>query len=735
MIYLNGSSRADHVIGRRRPSRTATILLRRFISTYRSPNRAAGLQRDSNDERFGIMQADSSSHQEMPLSPSDAGETLPTAPAVFSSGVLDQEHGWGRRRLLAVLSTLAPDNHQEINADLLLEQLADSFFGSPLLAVDVAISSAVETTLQLLAQHDDDGTGRPVVGMAIAALEEDRLYLAVTSPCRAALWQDRELLFLPVHSSEETESENALPIPEIRETTLSTGDRLALLASQETASDSAFMSEDALEKAAGSSGSYLWLEVSEEAPALTLPPPADSAEPLPPVPTDQIHASAAFASGPNVRRDLITSSGPRLLQRPPGSDALHRYRSTGRGGTPSAIRSRLPRGAPPLTAVLLVAAAIAIIVAAAYFAAERRPERNYPESATAQEYSQAVAAAIAAEDTDLVNALLPGAHTLLERAGGDESDSDDAVSLRLQIVAANDYLNAVVRLQNPRKVGIIPEDLRDHDPSLLQAAGVLYLLSGDLFSIAVESRQLVALPELIPEQSAGSLMAGGGDISTLALTTEGTSYFFGDAVNGSATVLPNWPAEFGLSHIDATVFRSRLYVIDLDSAEIVVIDPASGETTRWIQRDSDLLPESPIGMAIDGAIHVLYSSGELYTLKEGYVVGRSSLPVQPGITEPAAISFDASSETIYVADGGSDEGRLIAWNSESGNASVFLLGPDVNGRLDGEVHEAYLSMSDLHVSGATGTVTWIADNALWQADLPVFESEEQDASGSPVPEA
>ncbi len=681
------------------------------------------------------MQADPSSQQEMPLSPPESGESDPTLPAVFTSGVIDREHGWGQRRLMGVVSAVAPDNHLVLNADALLDTLTDAFFGAPLVTVDLAFSQAIETTLSRIHAASAESATKPIIGLAAAALEDERLILAVLSPCRAVLWQDREILQLPKEGSIAPNGQRELLMPVIQETLLNAGDRVAFLAAPDSAADAAFNSAEALELAAGPAGSFLWLEVSDEPAPAALPQPQDPNEPLPPVPADQVVASATMSGGTYVKRELMSASGgPRLLQRPPGSDALHRYRSTSRGGTPSALRSRLPRGAPPMRAMLLIGAVLVMLLVAAYFAAQRRPERTYQESATAEQYSEAVAAAVAAEDADLVNALLPGAHTLLNRAGGDESNSSDAVALRTQIVAANDYLNSVVRLQNPRKVGVIPDTLLEYDLSLVQAAGVLYLLGGDLYVISEQNRQLVALPELVPEQSAGALINGGGDISTLAVTSDNASYFFGDSVDGSATVPPVWPASFSRSHTDATVFSNRLYMIDLDSGEIVVIDPDSGETTLWIQRDSEILPESAIGMAIDGTIHVLYASGDLYALKEGYVVGKTTLAVQPLLTTPSAITYDGSDKNIYIADAGSEEGRLIAWNSESGQTSTFLLGPDAYGRLDGEAHEGFVLMDDLVVSNVTATVTWIANGAIWQADIPVAESDE-DASGAATPEA
>ncbi|MBX3071561.1 MAG: hypothetical protein KF883_13740 [Thermomicrobiales bacterium] len=636
-------------------------------------------------------------------------------PPVFTSGMVDRQEGWGNRRMMGVTAISASHNHQHINADALLEELAATFFRASLAEPAQALMQAIDAIRTKIEEDTGARSGGASIGIAAAVLDDDHLFLAVTDPCRAMLYQDGEATHLPPSESTATETG-----PRIMESTLGPGDRLALLAAVGESADADFDSAESLEQAAGPSGSFIWLEVTDEPPPPDPEIALDPSQPLPPVPAEQVQAAAQMQTRVQSSWTSQSSGGPKLLQRPPGSDALHRYRSTSRGGTPSALRSRLPRGVPPARMLALLVAALLLFAVGAYFAITNRPERIYPESASPGEYSLAIADAIAAEDTDLVNALLPGAHTLLDREGGDDAESPEAVSLRLQIIAANDYLNSIVRLENPRRIGIIPESLRDADLSLIQAAGVIYLLAGDIFTIDVDERRLVALPDLVPSESSGSLFAGGGDITTLAMTSPGASYFYGDPVGGFASVFPSWPSGFGMADNDASVFRSRLYVIDLDSAEIVLIDPESGQTSLWLQRDSEILPEGPIGIAIDGEIHVLYANGDLYALKEGYVVGKTNLPLTTPLTDPRAIAYDTSNELVFIADAGVAEGRLIAWENQDDEVATYLLGPDEHGRLDSEAHEGFVEMTDLLVSEAQGVVYWIANDGIWQAELPVM---------------
>ncbi|MEZ4499782.1 MAG: hypothetical protein R2839_06815 [Thermomicrobiales bacterium] len=682
------------------------------------------------------MQADDSPQHD--IVPEPTGEVQPPVPHVFTSGMIDRQEGWGDRRMIAVVAINAPGNHQELNAESLLAELESTFFRASLTEPARALAQAIEGVRSRLLDESVSNDQPASIGVAASVLADDQLYLAVIPPCQAVLWQDQEAVYLPTPGDRAKETPDADSAPAIMETRLSPGDRLALLASDRDAPPDAFVSSSTLETAAGPTGSYVWLEVSDDAPTVAVQDVRDPDEPLPPVPVEQIQASSVMPS--HVRTDwkAQATGGPRLLQRPPGSDALRRYRSTGHGGTPSALRSRLPRGVPPTQVLGLIALALLLFSAVAYIAVTHRPERQHAESATPLEYSQAVATAIADEDIDQVTALLPGAHTLLERAGGDDANSAEAVALRMQIVAAEDFLNSVVRLEHPRRVGIIPESLLESNPSLIEAAGITYLLAGDLYVVDSAERQLVALLDLVPEESSGDLIAGGGDISTLAMTSAAASYFFGDAVGGSKTVLPEWPSGFGLSAIDASVFRSRLYVIDLDSAEIALIDPETDTTSLWIQRESEILPTGPIGMAIDGDIHVLYENGDLYALREGYVAGKTTLPLAIPLTEPQAIAYDISSGLVFIADIGAPEGRLIAWNNQDEDQiAIFQLGPDSGGHLDGDAHQSFVQMTDLLVSVSNGTVLWIDGEEIWQADLPMTleEIDSGEANIAATPEA
>jgi hypothetical protein len=302
--------------------------------------------------------------------------------------------------------------------------------------------------------------------------------------------------------------------------------------------------------------------------------------------------------------------------------------------------------------------------------------------------------------------------------------------LRLQIVAASDYLDGTVRLLHPRRVGIIPESLQAQNPRLIEAAGTLYLVAGDVFAINSEDRQLIAKSELESGAAAGSLENGAGDISTLVLASDDVTVFNGDSTGGMVQIAADWPVGFGLDDAYASVFQSRLYLLDSQTADIVMVDPASGATTEWLSPDSPPLPEEPAGMVVDGGIQVLYPNGEIYSLYEGFVTDTITIDILPAIEEPLAIALGGVSNMWYIADVVDNQGRLTVYDLENRAAADYVLGPDELGRLDTETHRSFASMTDLLVSESTDSMFWIADGAIWTADFgdqDVFAEEESDA--------
>ena len=660
-----------------------------------------------------MMQADQSPQYDSPILPVP-GEVGPP-PVPFTSSVIDQTEDWGRRRLMAVASIRTAVDQQSINADSVLDEISSTFFSTTFGTLDLALTRAIEACYAAAVPRSSASPSAIEIGLAILAIEGERVLIAVKSPCLAVMRQETDTYLLPARPvGTVLEAARGLPDDvELFETILSDGDHIGLLAAMEPGGNHAYLSRtlaaDDLEQAAGANGAYVWLEAASDEPAAAPEPAAALSSPIQHRHVDSMPLASMW--------DKQVARGPGLFNRPPGADALRRYRSTRGHGMPSSLRARLPRGIPSLRAAILVIVTIGLILSAGIVAESWRPAPNYPVGASVEEYSMAVASAIAAADHELVTALLPGAQQLLEntqRAGAGDAEVAD---LRLQIVAASDYLDGIVRLLQPRRLGIIPEALQSSRPRLVEAAGTLYLVAGDVFAFDTENQQLVAMPEFESGTTAGSLENGAGDFSTLALASIESTVFNGDATGGTQEVAADWPAGFGLNDAYSSVFQGRLYLIDRATAEIVMVDPASGSTTLWLSGESQPLPAEPAGMVVDGGIQVLYPNGEIYSLYEGFVTNTVAIDVAPSISSPLGIALGGVTNMWYLADVVDNQGRLTVYNLESNVTSEYLLGPDELGKLDTATHRSFVSMSHLLVSEQQDAVYWVADGAIWTADF------------------
>jgi hypothetical protein len=667
------------------------------------------------------MQADLTPQHDSPILPA-SGEAV-SPPLAFTSSVLDRTEDWGRRRLMAVTSVRAAVDQQNINAEAMLDEIASAFFASTFATLDTALTRSIESCLAAVLPGKSSEQPVAEIGFAIVALEGERLLIAVKSPCLAVMRQESDTYLLPARPVGAT-LENAKSLPhdvELFETNLADGDHVGLLAAMEPAKSHALLSgtldADDLEQSAGENGAYVWLEAAGDEPPAA---PIDVSASTIPLPARRVSAMPSASLW-----DQPASRGPGLFNRPPGADALRRYRTTSNHSMPSSIRARLPRGVPSLRAIVLAVVIVTLVVSAGVVAASRRPTPTYPVGASVEEYSAAVASAIAADDGDLVTALMPGAQKLLENAQRSGASDDDVADLRLQIVAASDYLDRTVRLLHPRRLGVIPESLLPQHPRLVEAAGSLYLIAGSVFAVNPGDRQLIAMPEFESSSQAGLLANGAGDLSTLVLASGESAIFNGDATGGMLEIVADWPVGFGLEDAYSSVFQGRLYLLDRETAEIVMVDPISQTTSLWLTSQSDALPEEPVGMVVDGGIQVLYPTGEIYSLNEGIVTNILTIDAVPRISDPVAMALGSVTNMWYLADFVDNQGRLTAYDLENNLSTEYFLGPDELGRLDTPTHRSFASMSHLLISESNDAIYWIADGAIWTADI----GEQSDSAG------
>lgn len=647
--------------------------------------------------------------------------TLSTEPATvqstFASFLIDEFDDWGRRRLVAVISCHSKSEQSQQLAKTIVDEVAQTFFASSLATIDQAIIRSVE----IIPRESESN-----FGFAVGGLEGSHLVLAVSSPALAILEQDGNRVHLPTIEAFRSQGSSTSTETTLIETELASEDKVALIASQRSPNRSfdspRSLTLEAVDSSAGADGAYVWLDVASPETVESSPLP----QPVVKVVSAPLYIRDATAPLEQAwRQQSVRSSG--LFQRPPGSDSLRRYRATGNRRLPDSMRSRMPRGVPPwkaLTALLLLAV---ILISAGMVAAQRRPTSVGLQPEQLVNYAGGIASAIEADDSDLVTALMPGAETLIAQAERSDLTAVQIAPLRLQIVAANDYVDDTLRLSNPYRVGTLPAEFEEFDARIIEAAGGLYIIAGDLYILDVAARSLIPVPEL-SDGASGQFFNGGGDISTLVLAGRDGTIFAGDSVGGSLLVPASWPAGLDLETAHSSVYRSRLYLLDPEDGTLLIVDPETRQTSRWLSSSSDALPAEPVGMAIDGMIHVLYASGNLYSLSNGNIITTASTRLSGILRDPIGLTIGDASNRLYIADLAVPEGRVVAFDRANGTTLTMHLGPDELGRLDGSVHQAFPEMRSMLVSEDRGSVFWIAEGAIWTAQLPVDdESADQDA--------
>jgi hypothetical protein len=652
----------------------------------------------------------------------------------FSSAVIDRTEDWGRRRLLGVSSVTTSVDRDALHADGILDEIATVFFRHTFAPIDTALETAIEATARSQTPQLQDHSRPVTIGMAVAAIEGSRLIIAVERPCLALLAQDGQVFALPDESilSDRipTISRGSQDIV-IYETTVDESDRLALLAAMGPVEDPGTLIEtgdpDTLSEVAGPQGAFVWIETGPEA-GLQHPqelPPTHVGEPAIPAPVPREEFANAAKYAHTITSTATTSDmwnrrpsrNASLVYRPPGADALRRYRGERHQRLPNSLRARLPRGVPSSRSIALAIGAMALLVLLGVLVESQRPEPTQSLGVTASEYAAALEDAVRAGDDDLVAALLPGAQATLDQGQRGRTTEGDLTALRHQVIAASDHLDGIARLEGPRRIGGLPGDLTEHQPRLIVAAGQVYLVAGGLFALDTDDRQLVAV-QAFAGDDAPHLRSGAGDISMLAVVTDHTVVFDSEATDGLAEVPVAWPSDLPLESAFTAVFADRLYLLDRFGAGIFVVDSQSGRLSEWLTDSAGSLPQDPLGFIVDGSIRILADEGRLFHLEEGRLVGVDKIAVEPALNHPINMTVGNRSGDYYIADASVPEGRILQFDPSSLEVvGAYRLGPDAGGSLDADPHRAFANLTDLLIHEEAGWVYWIGDGAIWGAEL------------------
>ena len=162
--------------------------------------------------------------------------------------------------------------------------------------------------------------------------------------------------------------------------------------------------------------------------------------------------------------------------------------------------------------------------------------------------------------------------------------------------------------------------------------------------------------------------------------------------------------------------------LDQASGEIYIADGQDNVAYRWLADTESPLQTGALGMEINGAIHVVYPDGRLVSLSSGEVYDRQDLGRNSSEFEVLAIDSGEETGDLYLATLTDGSTSLVVFDLTEGVSTPILLPPI---SVDGVIVEAFFEdISSLIVSETRGQVYWIADGAIWSAELPEMPSAE-----------
>ncbi len=147
----------------------------------------------------------------------------------------------------------------------------------------------------------------------------------------------------------------------------------------------------------------------------------------------------------------------------------------------------------------------------------------------------------------------------------------------------------------------------------------------------------------------------------------------------------------------------------------------SNPPTDWLSAaaGNEIRSRNPLGMAIDGEIHLLLVDGRISTLAAGEVKNTIALPVWPTISSPLALFTNEANTSIYLVE--KADKRIIRVDKATGALQGQLKAPIGDSTFD--------NLRNIYVDEAAGKLYILSGKKLYLATLPALPA----AAGTAVP--
>ncbi|MDQ2805817.1 MAG: hypothetical protein M3Z04_02670, partial [Chloroflexota bacterium] len=214
--------------------------------------------------------------------------------------------------------------------------------------------------------------------------------------------------------------------------------------------------------------------------------------------------------------------------------------------------------------------------------------------------------------------------------------------------------------------------------------------------------------------------AEGGDLA--ALDDARTAYIWTPATGVWQAFALGGAAALGKPR-DMGAYDGNLYLLWAKPGQISKWSAGaySNPPSDWLSAaaGNEIRSRNPLGMAIDGTIHLLLVDGRITTLAAGEVKSTIALPVWPTISSPLALFTNEASASIYLVE--KADKRIIRIDKATGAVQGQLKAPIGDSTFD--------NLRNIYVDEAAGKLYVLSGKKLYLATLPALPT----AAGTALP--
>jgi hypothetical protein len=336
---------------------------------------------------------------------------------------------------------------------------------------------------------------------------------------------------------------------------------------------------------------------------------------------------------------------------------------------------------------------------------------------------QHLAVVAGSDNPDTIRTELDRAQDDLDRARDLGAPADLVSQRQAVIIQEGDEVNSVYRVSGVRRIGSLPDDLRDGETSAFMTSGGIFLANGNLYRLHPETAQMQMMLEEgreIEGIRVGPLFGVAYD-GTFLIVTDGRALFFASSIDGAiwqAMTMEEinnsgpWPPG------SIAAFAGSMYLMTPDYRNIYVFATDANTQqvapTDWVSVGDRVNLNIAVDMTIDGNIYVLLTDGQVVTYRSGLELDRFDLPgfdLEKDV--PKAIVSGSATGYLYVAvEDENGNGRIIASDREGNNLTVLELPVGFNTG-DADVLEPFEDLQDIVVDEESGTLYLINGDAVW----------------------